>query len=131
MDKQRYPILSWERDGEAVINSQETLDYWIEKLAEEAKHDFPFSVSFRVNEKTELVFTVGMDISHLEFFSEEHRPPFLISIGSYEDDSLFALSHFGTVSEMRKRDFIPISDAIEAVHIYYQTGALPDNIKWT
>jgi hypothetical protein len=115
----------------AEIHDIEELDEWVDTLIKVAKDEGrPFSVQLRKGESTGLLFTVGLDISHLEFYSEMNSPIIVGSCGSMDDEEIITFLHGDEPSEMEKKYFVSMESARQAIERYFTTGERPENISW-
>jgi hypothetical protein len=66
----------------------------------------------------------------VEFHSTDPRPNGFGSVGPWDDDEVIDFNFKGEITEMQRRYWVPISDAREALRLYFLTGDRPDNINW-
>lgn len=128
---QTDPYITWGIHQRAKIHNIEELDEWIDTLTRVAKDGGrPFSVQLRKGESTGLLFTVGLDISHLEFYSEKNSPIIVGSRGSMDDEEIIIFLHGDEPSEMEKKYFVSMESARQAIKMYFTTGERPENVSW-
>lgn len=91
----------------------------------------PFSVQLQKEENSSLLFTVGSTICHLEFYSANSSPIIIGCRGSWEnEDEIITFLHGDEPSEMEKKYFVPLEEALRGIEEYYLTGSRPENIQW-
>ena len=120
----------WDSNARLALDSIENMENKIRDISDMAKGGMPVSVQVKVNPHTSLLITVGKEVSHLEFYSEEANPLVIGCLGPWDSDELIEFSHMGEFTEMEKRFFVPISDAQVALREYFFTGKRPTNISW-
>lgn len=130
------PYALWQRNlsVETIeIISSAMLEELLDQLTIQAKEDdMPFTVQIMLNDISGILITVGSGLSHLEFYSESHRPPVVAPLGNWNEtqDDLFTVIHGGIPSTVNKKSCIPIEWEREAVRQYFETGKRPVNISW-
>lgn len=131
------PYALWQRSRtvETVeITSSKMLEELLDQLTVQAnKDDMPFTVQIILDDTSGILLTVWSELSHLESYSELHRPPVVISLGDWGDnqDELITALHGGIPSTINKKSCVPSEKAREAVRQYFKTGKRPVNISWT
>lgn len=91
----------------------------------------PFSVQLQKEENSSLLFTVGLTICHLEFYSAHSSPIVTGCRGSWENgDEIITFWHGDEPSEMEKKYFVPFEEALQGIKEYFLTGERPKNIQW-
>jgi hypothetical protein len=122
----------WANDNKRNINNLDELLSWIEFLNNEAKSKgMPFSVQLQKEENSSLLFTVGLTICHLEFYSVHDSPIIIGCRGSWKnEDEIITFLHGDEPSEMEKKYFVPLEEALQGIEDYYLTGRRPQNIQW-
>jgi hypothetical protein len=130
--KTSIPYLTWGINKRVDIPGIKELISWINALSIEAQETGkPFSIQLHKDENTGLLFTVGLNYSHLEYYSVKGSPLIIGSRGSWDNnEEIITFIHGDEPSEMEKKYFIPIEDAIQGIQEYFLTGERPQNIKW-
>lgn len=122
-------FLLWQ-EQEIEIDSLKELDEWLDKLTLVAQRSFPFTVGVYFHDHNAILFVLGLEVSHLEHFSNNESP---VGIGCYykwPQYEEFTFYHRGEISEMGNENFVPVDLAREAVREFYLTRKRPTIIKW-
>ena len=92
----------------------------------------PFSVQLQMDENSALLFTVGLSVCHLEYYSVHDSPIIIGCRGSWENENEIITFLHGDEpsSEMEKKYFVPLEEALQGIEEYYLTGRRPENIQW-
>jgi len=91
----------------------------------------PISVQLQKDESSGLLFTVGLTICHLEFYSAHGSPIVIGCRGSWENGGEVITFWYGNEpSEMEKKYFVPFEEALQGIKEYFLTGERPKNIQW-
>ena len=124
------PLLVWDMGQRAEVQSEDQLANLIEQVVLKAQNDIPFTIEMRVSENTGLSMVVGLDESHMEFYSENEGPLVVGCKGPWDTDELIAFLHWGERSELPRRYWVPFASARAAFFEYFRTGKRPSNIQW-
>lgn len=124
------PYLIWSVNKRAEVHSLEELDKIIDKLSNEAKRKMPFTVQLCFSERNGLLITLGLNVSHLEFFSESGTPIGVYSFSPWDKKDLITVLHGDEPVELERKYFVPIDEARKALRFYFKTGERPENIRW-
>ncbi len=129
-DGEVRPYLVWDMGQRSEVQSEEQLTHLIEQVVLEAQNDMPFTVEIRVSKDTGLSMVVGLNESHMEFYSESEGPLVVGCKGPWNTDELIAFLHWGEYTEMPRKFWVPFSSAKVAFFEYFRTGKRPNNIQW-
>jgi hypothetical protein len=132
----KYPILFWgscNKDGVSPSKTVETLDDLereVDRLNDIAKQNGAFAIEFYLNSRTGILIFLGLEVSTVEYYSEEEPPLYTTCRGPWDDDELITVLYEGIPSTKEKRYCVPFEDAQEALRIYFKMGKRPNNIQW-
>jgi len=127
----KFPYLTWDINKSAKVRSLAELRQWIKLLTQKAAEEKKaFSVQLHKTNETGILFTVGLDICHLEYFSKKGTPIVVGCRGPWASDEVVTFIHGDEPSELEKRYFVPMEDAFQAIEYYYAFEEKPNNIQW-
>jgi hypothetical protein len=97
-------LISSSQNNRVGISGLQELVSWIDTFTDYAKETgMPFSVQLEMDENSALLFTVGLTICHLEFYSVHDSPIIIGCRGSWEnEDEIITFLHGDESSEMEK-----------------------------
>lgn len=123
--------IEWDEDQREIVRSVEELDAWLDRLTQAAEVAAElFTVELHTPDDQVLALIVGGEESQVAFYSAAHNPPYLSSLGPWEDDEPIEFAHRGQYSSLPRRFFVPIAEARESMRRFFQARTLPDNICW-
>jgi hypothetical protein len=124
--------LVWNENGSAEIMSVAELDALLDDLASRAEKGDPFMVELSAENGDLMSLGLGQDMSVLSYTPASLDPPYLASVGeeNEENDGVIVFNYAGQETEFPLASAVPTSDAREAFRVFFETGALADNIQW-
>lgn len=107
------------------------MEQFICNLEEEARSEGKLcAVQVSVNDSTAMLITVGGSESYTLFCMEGEKPPIVSALSLSDDNRLLKFDFMGESSQMERRYWVPIEEALEALRYYLLTGMRSERLNW-